>query len=144
MQILPHYYRYTFCFHMYRSISSSIISQGIQSALFQTKYQTVDLLRCNLIVPVFFLYPSKDLILTWKNKAFVHPKLGESSACVPHREQCFICELTNHLEERTGGSHSALLSDRQEWKRGGRLEGCVSWWGVVPEQRLQTVTATCV
>lgn len=55
MQILPHYYRYTFFSQIYRSILSSIISQGIQSALFQTKYQTVDLLRCNLIMPIFFI-----------------------------------------------------------------------------------------
>lgn len=60
---------------------------------------------------------------------FAHPKLRKSSACVPHRDQCFICELTNHLEKRTGGSHSALLSDMQKWKWGGWLEGCVFWRG---------------
>lgn len=42
----------------------------------------------------------------------VDAKLGETFAFVSHiGEQCFICELTNHSEERTGGFRTTFLTD---------------------------------
>lgn len=74
MQILPHYYNTLF--------SSSIISEGIESALFQTKYQSVDSPRCNLILPIFFV-SLEGLDSNLKKQSVCTSKVGRKFCLCP-------------------------------------------------------------